>query len=183
MDVNAHHSIEELEQCARAEKHAGRHLMLRAVILAKRVWVAVQIAEALGKSRRTIQKWVSDYNRDSLEGLLAPSINTGVVNRFLQEMSKEIDKDVQVVLIWDGAGYHTSGQLKVPGNITPIKLPPYSPELNPIENLWHYLRSHHWSNRKYADYDALREAGCDAWQKTCLKPDIIQSVCKVDYIP
>lgn len=115
-------------------------------------------------------------------GLLAPSINTGVVNRFLREMSKEIDKDVHVVMIWDGAGYHTSGELVVPSNITTIRLPPSSPELNPIENLWHYLRSHHWSNRKYANYDALREAGCDAWQATCLNTNIIQSVCRVDYL-
>lgn len=97
-------------------------------------------------------------------------------------MSKEIDKDVHVVLIWDGAGYHRSVDLKMPDNITPITLPPYSPELNPIENLWHYLRSHHWSNRKYADYDALREAGCDAWQATCLDTDVIQSVCRADYL-
>lgn len=115
-------------------------------------------------------------------GLLSPSINTGVVNRFLREMSKEIDKDVHVVLIWDGAGYHRSGGLEIPENITPITLPPYSPELNPIENLWHYLRSHHWSNRKYADYDALCEAGCEAWQATCLDNAIIQSVCRVDYL-
>lgn len=115
-------------------------------------------------------------------GLLSPSINTGVVNRFLQEMSKEIDKEVHVVLIWDGAGYHRSGELEMPENITPITLPPYSPELNPIENLWHYLRSHHWSNRKYADYDALREAGCEAWQATCLNNDLIRSVCRVEYL-
>ena len=114
-------------------------------------------------------------------GLLSPSINTGVVNRFLREMSKEIDDEVHVVLIWDGAGYHRSSDLEIPENITPITLPPYSPELNPIQNLWHYLRSHHWSNRKYADYDALREAGCEAWRATCLDNDLIQSVCRVEY--
>lgn len=115
-------------------------------------------------------------------GLLSPSINTGVVNRFLREMSKEIDDGTHVVLIWDGAGYHRSSDLEIPDNITPITLPPYSPELNPIENLWHYLRSHHWSNRKYDDYDALRQAGCDAWQATCLNEETIQSVCKAEYL-
>lgn len=70
MDVTKHHSIEALEQLAAAEKHAGRHLRLRAVILAKRGWEAVPIGEALGKSRRTIQQWVSDYNRDGLDGLV-----------------------------------------------------------------------------------------------------------------
>lgn len=115
-------------------------------------------------------------------GLLSPSINTGVINRFLNEMSKEIDEGVHVVMIWDGAGYHRSGDLKMPENMTAIKLPPYSPELNPIENLWHYLRSHHWSNRKYGDYDALREAGCNAWHATCLDAEKIKTVCRVDYL-
>lgn len=115
-------------------------------------------------------------------GLLSPWINTGIVNRFLREMSKEVDEDVHVVLIWDGAGYHRSDNLNMPENITPITLPPYSPELNPIENLWHYLRSHHWSNRKYDNYDALREAGGEARQATCLDAEVIKSVCRVGYL-
>ena len=90
---------------------------------------------------------------------------------------------MQVVMIWDRAGFHTSGQVDPPENVTLVELPPYSPELNPIENLWHYLRSHHWSNRKYDDYDALREAACDAWQIACLKPKLIKTVCNVDYLP
>lgn len=79
-------------------------------------------------------------------------------------MSKEIEDDVHVIMIWDGAGHHTSGELVVPNNITTIKLPSSSPELNPIENLWHYVRSYHWSNRKYAGYDALRGLAGDVPQ-------------------
>lgn len=70
MHVKAFHSIGELEQLAAAQKHAARHLRLRAVILAKRRWGAEQIGEALGKTSRTIQNWVSDYNRDALDGLV-----------------------------------------------------------------------------------------------------------------
>lgn len=70
MDVTRYHTIEELEQLAAAERHAARHLKLRAIVLAKRRWEAVQIAEALGKSRRTIQQWVHDYNHGSLDGLI-----------------------------------------------------------------------------------------------------------------
>ncbi|HUT45646.1 MAG TPA: hypothetical protein VMX36_05140, partial [Sedimentisphaerales bacterium] len=40
--------------------------------------------------------------------------------------------------------------------------------INPVENLWHYLRSHYWASRIYADYDALRPAAVDAWQKAAL---------------
>lgn len=115
-------------------------------------------------------------------GLLAPNLNTDVVNVFFEQLSREIDAGVHVVLIWDQAGYHTSGALKVPKNITLLSLPPRSPELNPMENLWHYLRSHHWSNRCYADYDALREAACDAWQTSCLDAELVQGVCAVPWL-
>ncbi len=57
----------------------------------------------------------------------------------------------------------------MPANITPIQLPAYSPELNPIENLWHYLKSHHWSNRAYADQDELEDAVIQAWNHSVEK--------------
>jgi transposase len=57
-----------------------------------------------------------------------------------------------------------------------VPLPAYSPELNPVENLWHYLRSRYWANRIYADYAVLRHAAVDAWHKSVLNPAIIQSV-------
>ena len=91
-------------------------------------------------------------------GLLSPYINAEIMNIYLQQFSKELAEDVQAVLIWDQAGFHKSKQLKVPDNITIILLPPYSPELNPVENLWHYLRSHYWSNRAYVGYDDWRFA-------------------------
>ena len=53
--------------------------------------------------------------------------------------------------------------------------------INPAENLWHYLRSHYWANRIYADYDALRLAAVDAWQKAALDKKIVKSVCFTKY--
>ena len=85
-------------------------------------------------------------------------------------------------MVWDKAGFHTSKDLKVPENITIVPLPAYAPELNPIENLWHYLRSHYWANRSYSDYDDLRYAAIGAWQKAALDPEIIKSVCRASYI-
>lgn len=114
-------------------------------------------------------------------GLLSPNMNTPVVNLFLEQFTKETDPEVHVVLVWDKAGFHTSNDLKVPENVTIVPLPAYSPELNPLENLWHYLRSHYWANRSYADYDDLRLAAIDAWQQAALDSDIIKSVCHVPY--
>ncbi len=73
------------------------------------------------------------------EGLLSPQLNTKIVNTFLHIFSQTIPAGEQAVMVWDGAGFHTAKALQVPPNITLVQLPPYSPELNPIENLWQHL--------------------------------------------
>ena len=73
--------------------------------------------------------------------------------------------------------------LKIPDNVTLVPLPAYSPELNPIENLWHYLKSHFWSNRAYQDYDALEEAAMAAWQRRAvLDTELMKTVCAAPYL-
>jgi transposase len=114
-------------------------------------------------------------------GLLTPYMNADIMNMYLQQFSRELAADVHAVLIWDQAGFHKSRGLKIPDNVTIIPLPAYSPELNPVENLWHYFRSHYWSNRCYVDYDDLRHAAIEAWQKAALDPEIIKSVCRAEY--
>jgi hypothetical protein len=113
------------------------------------------------------------------EGLLSLQLNTPIVNTFLEQFSETIAEGEHAVMIWDGAGCHVSGKLRVPENIALIKLPPYSPELNPIEKLWHYLKSHFWSNKSYPDYDALEEAAIHAWRKAVLDTELMKSVCAV----
>jgi transposase len=110
-------------------------------------------------------------------GLISPHVNTGVMNAFLEQFSRELPPEVHAVMVLDQAGWHTSSALKVPGNVTLIHLPPKSPELNPAENLWHYLRSHYWSNRFYKTWEDLREAATDAWRRVCLVPDLVKTVC------
>lgn len=112
--------------------------------------------------------------------LLAPNVNTGTFNVFLTMLAAEVKSDEHVVLIMDQAGWHRSRSLELPECITVLLLPPYSPELNPVENLWHYLRSHHLSNRAYDDYDELFDATSAAWR--CLTPETIRSVCRCPYL-
>ena len=114
--------------------------------------------------------------------MLSPSINTNIINVFFEQFGKETNQNVHVVMIWDKAGFHTSKDLKVPENVTIVSLPAYCPELNPVENMWHYLRSHYWANRSYANYDDLRHAAIDAWQNAALDPEIIKSVCRASYV-
>jgi len=114
-------------------------------------------------------------------GLLAPTINTDMINAFFEQFKQEVSADAHVVMIWDQAGFHTAKAVRVPENITIVPLPPYSPELNPVENLWHYLRSHYWSNRAYENYDALVDAAEMAWRRSACDRATIQSVCRAPY--
>lgn len=116
------------------------------------------------------------------EGLLSPQLNTKVINSFLKSFSETIPEGEHAVMIWDGAGFHTSKALKVPENVSLVQLPPYSPELNPIENLWHYLKSHFWSNRAYDDYEALEEAAMTAWRTAVLDEELVKTVCAAPYV-
>ena len=112
--------------------------------------------------------------------MVAPNVNTGTMNAFLKILEVERKTDEHFVLIMDQAGWHKSRALKLPDGITVLLLPAYSPELNPVENLWHYLRSHYLSNRRYEDYDALLNAGTEAYRK--LTPEVITSVCRCPYL-
>lgn len=68
-------------------------------------------------------------------------------------------------MVLDNAGWHVAKALKVPKNITLLPLPPYSPQLNLIERIWAYLRSHYLSNRVYSDYDGLFDTCGEAWNQ------------------
>jgi transposase len=114
--------------------------------------------------------------------LIMPGLDAEVLNLFLAQMSRELPAGVHAVLIWDGAGFHTSGDVEVPSNISVIRLPPYSPELNPVENLWHYLRAHHWSNRAYHDYDELESEAAKSLCTVCLDRERVKSICNAEYV-
>jgi transposase len=118
----------------------------------------------------------------ALSALIMPALNTEVVNLFLEQFSGELPAGVHAVLIWDGAGFHTGSDLVVPSNVSLIQLPPYSPELNPVENLWHYVRAHHWSNRPYRDYDELQEEAIRSLCAVREDTETIKTVCNAPYI-
>ena len=115
------------------------------------------------------------------EGLVAERLNTAVAQLFLDRLSATIPAGTHVLLAWDGAGWHTAKALRAPPNITLLRLPPYSPELNPVERLWLYLREHHWSNRLYAGLKELEEAAVSGWRAVCLQPEQVRSICRCRY--
>ena len=95
----------------------------------------------------------------------------------LAESAAAVAAGAHALLVCDGAGWHqTGGRLRVPDNVTLLHLPPYSPELNPVENIWQFLRQNHLSNRVFDSYDAILSACCDAWQALMATPNRIRSI-------
>lgn len=85
-------------------------------------------------------------------------------------------KGAHAVLLLDRAGWHTTATLAVPKNISLIFLPSRSPELNPVENIWQYLRANWLSNRVFDTYNDIIEAACDAWNRLVDQPSTITSI-------
>ncbi len=108
--------------------------------------------------------------------LMLPFANTHAMQIHLDEIGCNVAGKAHAVVLMDRAGWHTTGKLKVPKNLTIILLPSRSPELNPVENIWQYLRQNWLSNRVFEDYDAIIEAGCQAWNKLIEQPETIMSI-------
>lgn len=101
------------------------------------------------------------------------------MNKFLAEFAKYIGNQ-KIVIIMDGAGWHKSSLLQIPENMRIIFQPPYSPELNPIEKLWQYIKERTIKNQIFETLKEIEKIVCNCIQT--LSPEIIKSVCKVTYL-
>jgi transposase len=109
--------------------------------------------------------------------LVLPVANTAAMNLHLQEISTQVAPGAPAVVLCDQAGWHhAGGALKLPDNASLLHLPSYSPELNPVENIWQLLRQNHLSNRVFDSYDAIVDACCDAWNALIAMPARITSI-------
>jgi transposase len=95
--------------------------------------------------------------------LALPDANTKTIGLFLEAFAQQLEPGIHAVLVLDQAGWHGAKQLKVPSNLTLLHLPPYSPELNPVERVWLYLRKRFLSHRVLGDYRGILDAICRAW--------------------
>jgi transposase len=129
------------------------------------------------------------YDWAYIFGAVCPARETGValvlpeaMNLHLAAISRNVSPGAFAVVTLDGAGWHQiGGRLVVPDNLGLLHLPPYSPELNPVENVWQYLRQNFLSNRVFASYEAILDACCDAWNALIALPDRIRSITQRDW--
>jgi transposase len=109
-------------------------------------------------------------------GLVLPRCNTSSMTLHLEEISQPVTPGAHVVLLLDQAGWHLSGKLKIPVNITLMPLPPKSPELNPAENIWQFMRDNWLSNRVFRSYYEILDHCCFAWNRLVNHPWTIMSI-------
>lgn len=109
-------------------------------------------------------------------GLALPFANTEAMQLHLEEISRHVAEGAHAALILDRAGWHTTGNLDIPANITLMLLPSRAPELNPVENIWQYLRANWLSNRVFETFEEIIDAACDAWNKLLAQPETITSI-------
>jgi transposase len=109
--------------------------------------------------------------------IVMPVMNTAAMNEHLRVISTKVAPSAHAVLVLDGAGWHqTGGKLIVPDNITLLPLPPYAPELNPMENVWEYLRANKLCALVWDSYEQIVDACCKAWNWFANDPARICSI-------
>jgi transposase len=111
--------------------------------------------------------------------LILPKVNTDCMNVYLEKMAEKYAGQ-EILFILDGAGWHKSKNLVIPKNIKIVVLPPYSPELNPVERLWQHIKDRVLKNRVYESLTDLEDAVSE--HIGALNAQIIQSVCHISYL-
>ncbi|CAK0757153.1 conserved hypothetical protein [uncultured Gammaproteobacteria bacterium] len=108
--------------------------------------------------------------------MILPCANAESMNLHLKEVSLCVTPGAHAVVLLDGAGWHIANDLEVPENITLFPIPPYSPELNPVENIWEFLRGNKLAIQVWDDYEAIVNSCCDAWNWLMGMPERITSI-------
>jgi hypothetical protein len=119
--------------------------------------------------------------RDAGIALVLPTVSAGAMQVMLDELSQAVSSDAHAVVLMDRAGWHIAKDLAIPANLTPLFLPPYSPELNAIERVWLYLRERFLSHRLWPSYGDILDACCQAWNALLAEAGRIRSLTDLDW--
>ena len=109
-------------------------------------------------------------------GLVLPVCNTETMTLHLAEISMMVAPGAHAAVLMDQAGWHMSGKLPVPDNISIIALPAKCPELNPVENIWQFMRDNWLSSRVFTSHDNIVDHCCEAWNKLIDQPWRIMTI-------
>jgi hypothetical protein len=119
--------------------------------------------------------------RDLGVALALPTVGAAAMQAMLDELAQAVSPGAHAVVLMDRAGWHVARDLAIPSNLTPVFLPPYSPELNAIERVWLDLRERFLSHRLWLTYDDILDACCSAWNALLAETGRIRSLCSLDW--
>ena len=115
------------------------------------------------------------------EALIVPFLSKEMMKKHLAQISAATATIRFAVVVMDGAGWHTDDIADDFDNLAILKLPPYSPELNPIEQVWSWLRQHHLANRCFENYEAIVDACSEAWNSFISDTARVIKMCSRDW--
>jgi transposase len=114
-------------------------------------------------------------------GLVLPVLNTQAMHMHLQCIAEQLEPGKHAVVVLDRATWHTTQKLKQFTNISLLPLPPVSPELNPVEQVWQYLRDKYLANRSFKNYRDIMNACCKSWNAFGNEESTVKNLCKRDW--
>lgn len=117
----------------------------------------------------------------AFDSLVLPHVNSDCMALFLLEISRRYPNE-NIVMVLDGAGWHKSQSMTIPDNLRLLPLPPYSPELNPVEHLWDELREKYFHNQVFDSLDALEKQLVIGLRDLESSPQRIKSLCAWEWI-
>lgn len=114
--------------------------------------------------------------RATAAALVLPYVNADAMNLHLAEIARNVAPGAHALLVLDGAGWHDGRALEMRDNITLLQLPPYAPELNPVENVWQFLRANKLAITVFDSYDEIVDKCCEAWNFFANDPKLVASI-------
>ena len=118
----------------------------------------------------------------STEAIISPYCNSDAMHQHLKQISESTEHGRTAVVVMDRAGWHTTDKIYDFPNVVPLFLPAASPELNPMEQVWQWLKDHFLSNRVFDNYEDIEDSSCRAWNIFSNSFDLIRSLCNPIWI-
>lgn len=145
-----------------------------------RVWAAKGTRPRVVRQRQFLNTYIFGAccpDKDKGCALILPECHTGMMQLHLDEISKNIEDGFHGIIIIDRASWHTTEALNIPKNLSLLPLPPYSPELNPMEQVWQKIKADSLTNTTFKSYDDIVEKCAKAWNSFCDKDGNIKQLC------
>ena len=131
-----------------------------------RIWASTGTRPRVVKQQQFLNSYIFGAvcpGQKTCAAIVVPLVNYQALEEHLKELATQVPEGRHALVLMDRAGWHCAKDLTLPENISLLHLPPYSPELNPQEQVWQYLKDRYLSNRVFKNLEEITDACCSAW--------------------